>query len=230
MIEDIRKQFHAWYPREGCGIITQQNNRLKWYPCDNIADNEEDFIIDPKQYMGIAKLSHKIIAVVHSHPDSSAYPSPYDRKACDKIKIPYIIYSYPSMYSYKIFPYNNPIDLLDRTYQFGIYDCFEAIRDYYKTVDIDLGLRPPFLDDWWKKDKNYFTEEYINQWGFYKIRDNLRKNDLLVFKMRNSVPDHCGVYLGEGDFYHHALNRISCIEGLYPRWKKWLIEVYRSET
>ena len=41
------------------------------------------------------------------------------------------------------------------------------------------------------------------------------------------VNNHCGVYLGNDIFYHHAEERLSCRENLYPRWHKWLVGAYR---
>ena len=48
-IEDIQKHFEEWYPKEGCGVLGVNKGKLAWFPCNNVATNEEDFIIDSKQ-------------------------------------------------------------------------------------------------------------------------------------------------------------------------------------
>jgi cell wall-associated NlpC family hydrolase len=52
----------------------------------------------------------------------------------------------------------------------------------------------------------------------------------LIFTMGANVPNHCGVYTGNDIFFHHAVNRLSCRENLYPLWKKYLTGIYRYET
>ena len=42
----------------------------------------------------------------------------------------------------------------------------------------------------------------------------LEKNDVLIFKAKHKVPDHCGVYLENDIFFHHAEHRLS-VEKIY---------------
>ena len=55
----------------------------------------------------------------------------------------------------------------------------------------------------------------------------MKENDVIIFTINASVGNHCGVYLGDDLFFHHAENRISCRENLYPFWKKHISGVYR---
>ena len=73
------------------------------------------------------------------------------------------------------------------------------------------------------------TDEHIKEWGFNPVENNLQKNDLLIFSIEGSIPNHCGVYLGNDLFYHHMENRISCRENMYPLWKKFFKRAYRYE-
>ena len=86
------------------------------------------------------------------------------------------------------------------------------------------------LDNWWDKGLDYFTEDYIGTWGFEKVEGNMKKGDLLIFTISSPVGNHCGVYLGDDIFYHHAENRLSCRENLYPFWKQYISGVYRYAT
>ncbi len=226
-LDEMQKHFEEWYPKEGCGVLVVIKGDLKWFPCDNVATNEDDFVICSRQYIDI---SHKgdIVGIVHSHPDASNKPSETDIKYCNVTAIPYYIFSYPSMELNIVQPESLvKKNLYGRDYEFGVSDCFEAARDYYIKKGLSIPSRPLFEDDWWEKNLNYFTEEYIATWGFKRIEENMQKDDLLIFKIRANVGNHCGVYLGEDLFYHHAENRLSCRENIYPYWKKYIIGVYR---
>jgi len=225
-LEQIQKHFEEWYPKEGCGVLGVVKGDLQWFPCDNIAEGEEDFVIDSQQYLKISRKCD-IVGVVHSHPDASCDPSISDVNYCNATGVPYYIFSYPEMDLYTLEPESVSKPLYGRDYEFGVSDCLEAGIDYYKAQGIDLPKRIPFEDDWWEKGLDYFTEDYISTWGFKKVEGNMQKGDLIIFAIRSAVGNHCGVYLGDDLIYHHAQNRISCRENIYPFWKKHIIGVYR---
>lgn len=101
---------------------------------------------------------------------------------------------------------------MGREYKFGVQDCFELARDYYtQETGFIIAPREPFEDDWWIKDLDYFTEEYINTWGFNKVVSP-QKHDLLIFSVSSNVGNHCGVFLDNDVFLHHATKRLSCRE------------------
>tara|TARA_B100000780_G_scaffold231810_1_gene171669 strand:- start:4267 stop:4965 length:699 start_codon:yes stop_codon:yes gene_type:complete len=228
-LEEIQEHFEKWYPREGCGVLAVVKGNLKWFPCDNVATDENDFVISSRQYIDIGHRAD-ITAVVHSHPDASNEPSEADIKYCNATGLPYYIFSYPDMELHILQPEKETKNLYGREYEFGRNDCFEASRDYYINKGLDIPSRPLFEDDWWEKGLDYFTDEYISTWGFEKVEGNMQKDDLLIFTINGRVGNHCGVYLGEDLFYHHAENRLSCRENLYPFWKKYITGVYRYAT
>ena len=49
-------------------------------------------------------------------------------------------------------PENNLTNLYGREYEFGVADCFEAMRDYLKAQNIEIPPRALFEDDWWEKE------------------------------------------------------------------------------
>ena len=230
-LDEIEKHLEEWYPKEGCGVIGVVEGALKWFPCDNIANNGEDFVIDSKQYIAIAQRCD-IVGIVHSHPDASPEPSNFDIKYCNALGVPYYIFSYPGMDMYKLEPVRKTKSLYGREYDLGLNDCFSAVQDYYKTKELHIAKRPFHSpkDRWWDEGADYFTKENIDAWGFNKIEGPMQEGDLLIFKIMSEVSNHCGVYLGEDLFYHHAINRISCRENLFPQWKKYIIGVYRYDA
>jgi proteasome lid subunit RPN8/RPN11 len=223
LLDQIEQHLKEWYPKEGCGVIGVVRGELKWFPCDNIAEKGTEFVIDSGQYITISQKCD-IVGIVHSHPDASPEPSNFDIKYCNALGIPYYIFSYPEMDMFK--------SLVGRDYELGVNDCFSAITDYYKSKDLTILKRPFHLpkDRWWIDGADYFTENNINTWGFNKVEGPMQEGDLLIFKVMSEVPNHCGVYIGEDLFYHHAINRISCRENLFPQWKKYIIGVYRYDA
>tara|TARA_R110000796_G_scaffold1430_4_gene5703 strand:+ start:10633 stop:11331 length:699 start_codon:yes stop_codon:yes gene_type:complete len=228
-LDEIEQHFEECYPREGCGLLSISKGKLQWHACTNVAENDEDFVMDSQEYLAISRRSD-IIAVVHSHPDSSPEPSTSDINYCNVTGLIYHIFSYPEMELHTLHPVRETKSLYGRDYEFGKNDCFEAGKDYYAAQGIIIPNRPLFEDDWWEKGLDYFTEAYINTWNFKKVEGNLQKNDLLIFSINAVVGNHCGVYLGDDIFYHHADNRISCRENLYPFWKKYITGAYRYEA
>ncbi len=226
-LDEIQEHFEKEYPREACGILGVVKGKKKWFPCTNIAPDDEDFIIDSDEYLKISRTSD-ITAIVHSHPDAPAAASEADKKYCNALGIPYYIFSYPEMDLNIISPNKNVTELYGREYEFGVTDCFEALRDYLEQQNIIIPARLMFEDNWWEKGLDYFTEEVIKDWSHYPVElSDIEPNDVLVFKIGADKNNHCGVYLGDDIFYHHAYNRLSCRESLYPIWYKSITGVYR---
>ena len=230
MIDGILEHFKKEYPREGCGVISIVKGKKKWIPCTNVAEDDDDFIIDSQEYLKL-KRTTDIIAIVHSHPDTSAEPTKTDIKYCNALGIPYYIYSYPEMELEILEPTSNTTSLYGRNYEFGVTDCFEALKDYLLYQGIEIPLRMPFEDDWWKKGLNYLTEEIIAEWKHKPVPlAEVQENDVLVFNVNAEVGNHLGVYIGNECFYHHAEKRLSCRESLYPLWHQYLKGAYRYDA
>ena len=226
-IEDIQKHFQQEYPREGCGLIIVEKGKKKWIPCTNIAEAEEHFIIDVEEYLKALRTSD-IIGIVHSHPDATSEASEMDINNCNSTGKDYYIFSYPEMDLNIIHPEISTTDLYGREYEFGVTDCFEAARDYLLAQNIEIPARALFKDDWWEKGYDYFAKETIKNWGLYPVELNdIQENDVLIFAVLADKNNHCGVYLGNDVLYHHAVNRLSCRENLYPLWHKYLRGAYR---
>lgn len=204
------------YPEEGCGILQNKKGKLVWIPSTNEAENpEEEFVINSDDYLR-ASLTGDIYAVVHSHPNASPELSEADKKASDYLGVKYIVYSIPDGSKVEYTPRENP--LLGRTYEFGKNDCWGLTRDFYKQeYNITLPVMQ-FKNDWWEQGLNYF-DDLFEKFGFIEVEEP-QKGDVVIFKIRSHIPNHCGVYLEEDIFMHHAENRLSCRESLYPFWIK----------
>ncbi|KLB55771.1 NlpC/P60 family protein, partial [Xanthomonas euvesicatoria] len=64
-------------------------------------------------------------------------------------------------------------------------------------------------DDWWNKGGDLYALERLQAEGFAEIQDEPQRGDMIVMQIRAPVPNHAGVYLGEGQMLHHLADRLS---------------------
>ena len=88
----IKQYGEVSYPNESCGLLIgkQQNGFKKIYsifPAENAREEEKQyhrFLITPQTFLEAQKFAEKqnseIIGFYHSHPDSEAEPSAYDKE------------------------------------------------------------------------------------------------------------------------------------------------------
>ena len=126
-LEAIQQHFREWYPKEGCGVIGVVKGKSKWFPCKNVAEDDDDFVIDSKDYIK-ASYQGDIVAVVHSHPDASPEPSETDVKQCNGLNLDYYIISIPEIQLEHLKPNRKDLPLIGREYEFGVTDCFSLVQ------------------------------------------------------------------------------------------------------
>jgi proteasome lid subunit RPN8/RPN11 len=224
MIEEMLEHLSNEYPKEGCGIILNRRGKLEWVPCKNVSQTpEETFEFDAREYTRV-QLKGDIHAIVHSHPDTTSEPSESDRRASDFLGIPYYIFSIPDGELTVYEPTTKRAPLLGREYVFGSSDCYSLVCDYYRDLEIELP-RMPFIDDFWEKGINYF-DDLQEEYGFVTV-EKPQKHDLVFFNVMSVFPNHCGVYVGEDIFLHHAVNRLSCRESIHSFWGKYITRYVR---
>lgn len=71
------------YPLECCGILAGRGNKIvQIFPGRNMEKSQYSFLLDPEEqfrtFQKIEKEGLELLAIYHSHPHSSAYPSPRD--------------------------------------------------------------------------------------------------------------------------------------------------------
>ena len=227
--EDLVREIVSYFTSdiESCGFIFLQKGKIKYIPTENKSDTpKESFIIDPLVYSRYS-LRGDILYTVHTHPDNTI-PSDYDLAACNALGIPYIIFNQSTLDYNIVYPKNYRF-LLGRNYEFGVKDCFEAARDWYFSHDVYIPKREEhWEDDWWLSGKDYLGQE-MQKWPFKKVTD-LKYGDLLTFAVEHDIENHIGVYLEKDIIFHHAYQRLSCRENMYPFWGKFLRNIYRYEN
>lgn len=201
------------YPRECCGFIIIFRGRQTYFPGRNNSAGDSHFCIDPNDYAE-AHQKGEIVAVVHSHPDTTPDPSEADLVACEASGLTWLIVSYPDLEWRTVEPPRIASALVGREWLHGSNDCYGLVRDWY-AQEMNLNL-PDFSreDDWWHTGQNLYLDNFA-ACGFDEIpASEIRRGDLLFFKIGAPVPNHAAIYLGDGMIIHHLHSRLSCREPL----------------
>jgi len=109
-----------------------------------------------------------------------------------------------------------------KKYSWNEFNCYTLIVKLFKELGYDI---PDYQTEegWHKRGKNYFVEEYHKLW--VKI-DELEIHDIILFKMMSSVPNHVGIYIGNGKFIH-CQQRVGTAIGTVKRYQKFVNSYYR---
>ena len=100
--------------------------------------------------------------------------------------------------------------LVGRQWQYGIFDCYSIVRDYYKLLGINL---PDY-----ERPENFETCKSIflsdaDKLNFKEVDINERKtNDVLVMKIWTKEPMHGAVLLENDLILHQKYDSLSCSE------------------
>lgn len=218
--EAIRQHALADYPREACGLVIVAKGRERYWPCRNTAATpSEHFVMAAEDYAAAEDVG-EIIAVVHSHPDASAHASEGDRVACETSGLPWVIQSVvldqdgqPAADAIEhIEPSGYRAPLVGRPFHHGILDCWSLCRDWY-AQEFQLELPDPERrDNWWDDGHSDLYTENLAAAGFTPISvSDIQRGDLILMQVRsrNLVPNHAGIYLGDGLMLHHMHGRLS---------------------
>lgn len=234
------------YPNEACGVIVNIGKKSQLFVCQNISDHPaSQFLIDPLDYAR-AEEAGEISAIWHTHTDSPSTPSDADRAGCEASELPWLITSIYNTGNLEnanfvvnepnlLEPSNFEMDLLGRPYIFGIFDCYSLVVDYYKR---NLGIEMPAFNhkripQFWQKGMDFFTEsaDEAEVHGFVEVTDESYKEfDLLVFTIKNEIPNHVAIYIGNDTILHHVRDRLSRREQYSTGWAKYKTRHFRHIT
>lgn len=223
----IIRHYNECYPQECCGLIVNDS----YEPCLNISAHDNQFEIDPKDWVRCSRLG-EIRAIVHSHPDGSTAPSIPDQIEMQHHGLPWIITNGSECAIHA--PKDFAAPLLGRDYFHGFLDCYSLIKDYYqRELGINLGDYER-VDRWWESPEA--DSLYLNNFkkeGFSEV-ENIQKHDIILCRVgRTEHINHACIFIGSGDLLseetpkvigdnlilHHPYNRQSLREVYGDQWR-----------
>lgn len=100
-LNDVIDYMKGFISREACGLFISTNQRNSidsFIPIPNVSENPHfEFRLSPQEYIKelhrIENEGHELLGIIHSHPNSSAYPSSLDINNWHYPNLSYWIYS-----------------------------------------------------------------------------------------------------------------------------------------
>lgn len=198
------------YPEEACGFLTADG----YVPCRNIAVNPyTSFEIDPATFVRV-NAKTPVIAVLHSHPDGDIAPSSADMAGQMGMALPWGVCAVTKGGADDVIFWGDqcPIaPLIGRQFVSGVWDCYTLVRDYFRLKGITFADIPRDYE-WWKGEDggpNLYDKHWASQ-GFREVDvSEVREGDCFMLRIRSTVTNHAGVYVGDGLVLHHLQARLS---------------------
>lgn len=204
------------YPKEAVGYLINDC----YVPMENKhPDPENHFSVSTWPY------SMNVRAVIHSHPSDRPCPSADDMKFQLVTKVPWFIFVTDGKIITKIIEFGDELNkcpaFLGREFVHGVTDCYGLVRDWFMGVHGIVLPQFPRDNEWWDNGEDLLNKSNFIKAGFVEIKeDQLTAGDVIIFRIgRCPVPNHCGVYTGNGKILHHLYNRYSQEEEAH-RWLK----------
>ena len=204
---ELRLRAEDAYPQEACGFILQDGSLVE---CQNHSTVEDQFIISAEDY---AEYDEQIAAVWHTHANFPRF-SEADIRACKSLNLPFAVWDCGSSQLLWLDP-RQSAGLLQRPWNYGINDCYAAIRDwYFQQLGVQLGDYTRNYDGEWTSRGFVYFEENFKVEGFLPVPvgQPLERGDVVMFRIRNDATcNHVAVVEDPAAnmLYQHLANRLS---------------------
>ncbi|KVK77804.1 C40 family peptidase [Burkholderia sp. MSMB1498] len=237
-LDAIRSHAVRAYPHECCGLVIVERGRERYVECSNAATGSDHFVLPAEEYAA-AEDRGAVVAVVHSHPDSPAEPSEADRVACEASGVAWHVVEVrrgddgvvrPGRIE-TIEPVGFQVPLVGRSFAHGVLDCYTLVRDWYR-VEHEIVLPDfPRRDAWWEAGEDLYMQHYRTA-GFVALQGPEpvpERGDVILMQVRAPVPNHAGIYLGDGTMLHHLYDKLSSRDVYGGYWREVTRLILRFE-
>jgi len=218
-------------PNEVCGLLTIYKGKEKYNPCKNLAEDAEDqFILDPDDWIKAEDEYGEVIAVIHSHPNHPPYPSEADLASCEYLDLPFYIVTPETEQWHYFKPSGYKKGLIGREWVWGVQDCWSLINDWYeekKNIKLKHWDRPKSPKEF---SRNPLFEHGLPLTGFIELHkdDDIKIGDVLLMDTTNTGKlDHVALYIGDQTILQHCVKRLSSRETYNQNWIECTKKVFR---
>ena len=213
------------YPKESVGVVLYG----KYQALKNHSEkpNEEFTVPVGERY------PQGVDALLHSHPKGNPEPTALDMRTQESMDVPWgIIPIFQDGATAGPITWLNDTlcdepPLLGRDFMHGISDCYALVRDYYwQEKEMTLPVYPRSIG-WQDRGEDLLSINEFMRFGFERVLHNdIEPGDIILFKIRSKLNNHCGVYVGNDLLLHHLHNRLSRREPINP-WLKMADSCWR---
>lgn len=232
LVEKVREHAAAQAPAECCGLAIISKGKLRYWPCKNISQFNDQFVIDPQDFIA-AETAGEVVGVCHSHVFVAPNPSEADKVMCEQTQLPWLIVNHPVGTYQQIEPSGYQAPLVGRQYSHGVLDCYQIIVDYYRR---ELGVELPHFereDGWWYRGENLYVQNFEKA-GFVKVAGDdislLKPHDVVLMQVGSQVPNHAAIYAGGNEILHHVYGRLSSRDVYGGYWQKSTTHILRHRS
>lgn len=228
------------YPEEVVGAITPDG----YQRLENVATDPSG-AVEPQEWRrrhfdaGTVVLeliaAGRLLALLHSHPDGPEWPSMHDQRQQIAMDLPWGICACSAEATTEPYFWGDCFDpppLLGRVFRTGPSgtdgrgDCGALVRDWYRLERGILLPDCPRDDVWFQNGGDLYTLHYPRA-GFVAVPiEEAAAGDVVLMQIRAPVPNHAGIFLGDGTLMHHLEGRLSRIEPVGP-WRKHIVRWMR---
>ncbi|MEL6959707.1 MAG: C40 family peptidase [Pseudomonadota bacterium] len=198
-------------PNEACGLVVSGD----YIPCANVADDPASQFKIAAEELAQAYASGTLEGVVHSHPGGPYWPTRADMLGQLETQVPWAILV-PGEETAELACWwggkRPPVFTSDglhvpRAFLPQVSDCYSIIQDWFLEARGVALMDMPRQWEWWKDLDTYGSLylENFEQAGFECVSQDpdafarlAEPGDVYLMKIRSKVPNHGGIYLGEG--------------------------------
>ncbi len=201
----------AEWPQESVGVLRRESDCLEYERLENRSRTPE------LTWEALPEELIDSLAIVHSHPSGSEWPSRSDLECQAAAGLPFAVVPVVETNCNPALRVLSPFwwpdterPYLGRPYRHGVTDCYTLVRDWYQR---ERGLSlPPVAYGWgWHE-----SDPGLNLYSVWSRREGWTEvepsvampGDLVMLSMSDAgVADHAGVLLEDGLLLHHPSPR-----------------------
>lgn len=196
------------YPAECIGFIDTHGI---YHRLANIARNPNEGAVAPPRQIAALVANGQMRALCHSHPGGPDCPSEFDMASQHDMGLPFVIIATNGQACAKPFVWGDGVvddrPILGRPFRHGVNDCYDHLCVLFERSH---GITLPHFArgwEWWLpsyKGRGDLYRTGFAEAGFHEVQGSVRlPGDVWLATVRSPVPNHAGVYLGDGLCSHH---------------------------